>query len=251
VDVFGFSQATACYSKEHGHPVPSNPKQVNRDLIRRIREALPSDVAVWTEFPLDDLNSQYVDGNINYYCLNWHEYFSETYDAPAAAPQVASPALNAYRFAFPHQRQWIFLCGSEGWSSECKFPFFNGEPLYDVSWFLYAGSNLDLIRNALRLQTKYADCFTSDHPTMEVPTEKWEVHANEFPGKGRTAWTLYNARYTTVSGLTLKVPHVAGATYLDAWNGRPLKPVIAGKTATVSLRLEPQALGCVVQERGR
>lgn len=250
VDVFGFSQNTACYSTEHGHAVPSNPNEVNRDLISRIREALPPEVAVWSEFPLDDMNARYLDGNINYYCLNWHEYFSETYDQVESAPLASPMAWNAYRFAFPDIRQFVFLCGSENWSSECKFPFFNGEPLHDVSWFLYAGPNLDLVRKALALQTKYVDCFTSPQPTMAVPTEKWEVHANEFPGDGRTAWTIYNARYTTVSGPVLKVPHVAGATYYDAWNDRPLRPAISGKSATISLRLEPQSLGCIIQARG-
>ncbi|NCQ31003.1 MAG: hypothetical protein COZ06_13065 [Armatimonadetes bacterium CG_4_10_14_3_um_filter_66_18] len=249
IDVFAFSHGAACYSTEHGHPVPSNPKQVNRELIRRLREALPPEVALWSEYPLDDMNARYIAGNIHYYCLDWHEYFSETHNAAEAAPQVASTALNAYRYAFPHTRQFIFLCGSKSWSSECKFPFFNGEPLYDVSWFLYAGSNLVLVRNALALQQKYADCFASANPRMEVLTEKWEVHSNEFPGAGRTAWTLYNARYTTVSGPVLRVPHAAGATYVDAWNGRRLKPALAGKTATISLRMEPQSLGCVVQER--
>lgn len=249
VDVFGLSNGTACYSQEHGHPVPSNPRQVNRDLIRRIREALPPEVAVWTEFPLDDMNARYVDGNIHYYCLDWHEYFSETYDAPESAPRVAATAQNAYRYVFPSLRQFIFLCGSNGWSSESKFPFFNGEPLYDVSWFLYHGPHLDRMRQSLALQTKYAECFASPQPIMEAPTERWEVHANEFPGEGRTAWTLYNARYTTGSGPVLKVPHVAGATYYDAWRDRPLKAVIRGKTATISLRLEPQSLGCIVQER--
>lgn len=251
VDVFGFSRGTACYSREHGHPVPSNPKRATRDLIGRIREALPPDVAVWTEFPIDDVSARYSDGNIHYYCLNWHEYFSETHDAPETAPLLAGPALNTYRYVFPHVRQFIFLCGSENWSGECKFPFFNGEPLYDVSWFLYAGPNLALIRNALALQTAYADCFSSAAPAMEVPTERWGVHANAFPGEDRTAWTLYNARYTTVDGTVLRVPHVAGATYVDAWNHRPLDPFITGTTATIALRLEPQALGCVVQQRKR
>ncbi|MBU0607867.1 MAG: hypothetical protein KKI08_08255, partial [Armatimonadetes bacterium] len=248
VDVFGLTQRAACYSPEHGHPVPSNPRQVTRDLIRRLREALPPDVALWSEYPLDDMNAQYVDGNIHYYCLNWHEYFSDTH-GPEPAPQVSSVALNAYRYALPRVRQFIFLCGSCNWSSECKFPFFNGEPLYDTSWFLYAGPNLQLVRRALALQTQYTDCFASPTPTMEVPTEQWEVHANAFPGPHRTAWTLYNARFTTVTGPVLTVPHVAGATYRDAWHDRPLTPVIKGKTATLSLRLEPQAVGCLVQER--
>jgi hypothetical protein len=247
VDVFGFSRGHRCHAQDHGHEVPLQANKATRELLRRIREALPPDVAVWSEFPVDDRSAPYIDGNIHYYCLNWHEYFSLTHDHLESAPQFAATAQNAYRYVFPHIRQFIFLCGSEDWSSEAKFPFFNGEPLYDVSWFLYATPHLERMRKSLRLQQEHADCFSSARPVMEVPTEQWEVHANEFPGQRRTAWTLYNARYTTVRGPVLKVAHQPGATYYDAWNGKALQPTIRAGQAIISLSLGPQELGCVVQ----
>jgi hypothetical protein len=138
------------------------------------------------------------------------------------------------------------------WASDSKFPFFNGEPLYDVSWFLYSGPNLPRIQHSLALQQEYADCFSSARPLMGVPTERWEVHANQFPGDGRTVWTLYNARYTTVRGPVLAVDHQPGATYHDAWNDEPLQPTIREGKAVLELELPPQGLGCVVQRlRGR
>ena len=39
------------------------------------------------------------------------------------------------------------------------------------------------------------------------------------------------------------------ARYYDVWNDRELQPQIHGHTATLSLRVEPHDLGCVVQMR--
>lgn len=82
---------------------------------------------------------------------------------------------------------------------------------------------------------------------MDVATETKDVRANKFPGSGRTAWTLFNARYQTLRGVVLAVDHRAGAEYFDAWNDRPLKPEIRDGKALLSVALDPQGLGCVVQ----
>jgi hypothetical protein len=248
VDVFGFATGHRCWSKEHGHPVPTESNWATAALLRRIRKALPPDVAVWSEFPVVDVTAPYLDGNISYYCLNWHEYFGKWHDRDGKVPQEAPVAMNAARYLFPHVRQIIFPCGSDDWTCESKFPFFNGEALYDTGWFLYAGPHLERLRKSLAIQRRYADCFSSANPVPDVPTEKTGVRANEFPGQGRTAWTLYNARYATVEGPLLAVPHRRGATYYDAWNDRPLEPKIAGGKAILSLTLHPQELGCVIQK---
>ena len=246
VDVFPLN--SLCYSKEHGHEVPTNRNKASVALAKRIREVLPPEVAVWCEYPADEITTQYLDGVINYYCLYWHEYFGRQYDREETAPGEAPVALNLYRYVFPHLKQFVFLCGSEtGTASDSKFPFFNGEGLYDISWFLYPSPHLDRMRKSLAVQTRYADCFSSDRPAMDVPTERAGVHANMFPGNGRTAWTLYNARYVTVRGPVIAVPHVEGARYYDAWNDRPLAPEIRDGKAVISLTLNPQDLGCVIQ----
>ena len=72
-----------------------------------------------------------------------------------------------YRYVFPDLKQFVFLCGMSPWSGDSKFPFFNGEALYDVSWCLYAGRNLDRVKRGLALQRQYNDCFASSHPTAE------------------------------------------------------------------------------------
>lgn len=247
VDVFGYYATNLCYAADHGHEVPANTNRATTELIRRLREVLPSDVALWSEYPLPDQSARYIDGNIHYYPLNWHEFFSETGDQLQSAPPVTPTPQNAYRFAFPGVRQFVFPCGSEDWSTESLFAFFNGEALYDMGWSLYAGPVLTQMQRGLGLQHEYADCFSTDRPLMAVPTQQWEVHANAFPGAGRTVWTLFNARFTVVRGPVLALDHVPGATYRDAWHDRPLQPDIRRGKAIIELALQPQEFGCVVQ----
>jgi hypothetical protein len=249
VDVFPFSRSAPCYSPDHGHEVPSHVNRGTYAMIRQLRESLPDDVAIWSEYPLPDTALPYIDGNIHYYCLDWHEHFGQMYDQLDVAQPFAATAQNVYRYIFPHLKQLVFPCGISPWSGDSKFPFFNGEALYDCSWCLYAGRNLDRIKKSLAIQREYDDCFASAQPIPEVDTIEREVHANCFPGHHRVCWTLFNARYTTVRGPVLAVKHFPGATYHDAWNDMPLEPEIIGGRAVLTLTLHPQQLGCVVQTR--
>ena len=249
VDVFGFFRSAECFAADHGHGVPCHTNRGAYALIRQLREALPDDVSIWSEYPLHDVGTQFIDGNIHYYCLDWHEHFAKTFDRLDRPSLFAAAPQSVYRYALPQVKQFVFPCGMSPWSGDSKFPFYNGEALYDCSWSLYAGANLDRVKKSLAIQTKYADCFASATPVPDVPTRQRGVHANRFPGAGRTSWTLFNARYTTVRGPVLEVEHVAGARYEDVWNGKRLEPQITGGRAVLPLKLFPQQLGCVLQTR--
>jgi hypothetical protein len=250
VDVFGFSDHHHCYSTEHGHAVPTAPARSTDRFIRKLRAALPPEVAIWSEYPLGDVASQYIDGNITYYSLYWREYFGKTFNTSGRAPQYAPLPRDLYRYAFPNIRQFVFTCGMPNWASDQKFVFFDGEALYDTSWFLYAGTHLDDMRKALALQVEYSDCLASKSPRPDIPTEQYGVYANQFPGDGRTAYTLYNTNYATARGAVLRLPHKRGITYTDLWNDRQLDPNIENGHAIISLTLHPQELGCVLQSGG-
>lgn len=247
VDVFPFSRSSACYSTDHGHEVPSHVNRGTYAMIRQLRERLPEDVVLWSEYPLPDMSLPYIDGNIHYYCLDWHEHFGKLYNQLEDARPFAATPANVYRYVFPNLKQLVFPCGVSPYSGDTKIPFFNGEALYDCSWCLYASPHLDRIKKSLAIQREYADCFASPHPVPEVETLQQQVHANRFPGENRTAWTLFNARYTTVRGPVLSVEHHEGATYYDIWNDVSLEPDIIDGMAILSQTLDPQQLGCVVQ----
>jgi hypothetical protein len=173
----------------------------------------------------------------------------KSYDQPGRASLFTPLAQSVHRFAFPHVKQFGFPVGFEGGPSshDLRFLFFNGEGLYDVGWLLYDSRDLARVRNWLAIQTEHADCFASTQPVPLVPTEAGQVYANEFPTEGKTAWTIFNARFATYRGPVLSVEHRDGDTYLDAWNDTQLTPQIVDGQAVISLSLEPQGLGCVVR----
>jgi len=253
LDVFSFKQGHASYNlTDAGVRVPTWPNRATSQMIRAVKDALPDPVPTWSEYPLDDVSSQYHDGNIAYYYLTLHGHFAESHDIRQSAPQLAEPHLNVYRFALPHIKQFCFPVGIEGDRnpSRLRMIFFNGEALYDSTWRLFGDRLRRWIGRGIEVQRQYADCFASEDVAMLTPTLRHGVYANRFTGEQRTAWTIYNGRFRTVRGPVLAVPHIEGATYHDAWRDRPLHPRIEDGRAIIELQLGPQACGCVIQRRG-
>jgi hypothetical protein len=240
--------AGICFHPGHGHPVPSRVNETDNRFIRSLREAVPGDVALYGEFPYTDTTTQFYDSAIHYYFhRGGGQAYSPIFDAESS--RGTDPvALNLYRFLFPKLMHLDLPLGTayDTWHP-LKFTFFNGESIYDSFWQLEESRGHAFMVRAFELKKRFKDCFTSDAPEMLVPTERAAVHANRFPGMGRTLWTLYNARPTTVRGEVLAVPHHDGATYRDEWNDRDLTPVIRDGKAILALELGPQSIGCVTQ----
>jgi len=251
LDVFSFKDGHRSYNLRDGYRAPTWPNRATHNMIKQARQTLPSDVPMWSEYPLDDVASQYHDGNIAYYYLTLHGHFTASHDVRERARRVAEPYLNVYRFALPHLKQFCFPVGIEGDRnpSRLRMIFFNGEALYDSTFRLYADRLRRWIGRGVEVQREYADCFSSRDVTMLTPTRRHGVYANRFDGDGRTAWTLYNGRFRTIRGELLAIAHVEGATYHDAWRDEPLDPRIEHGKAYIELTLDPQACGAVVQHR--
>lgn len=253
LDVFGTDDRARCFNTEAGHAhVPTWVARDDAEFLKALRRALPSKVVLWGEFPVPDVASQYWDGFMMYDCIPLHTYLAEPFDQVESAPQWSSGTLppNVSRFLFPRLRQAVFPVGTEGpidnWRY-MKFLLFNGQALFDTTWRLYNTRCRERLGRALRIMKAHADCFDSPAPEMFVPMERAHVFANRWPGKGRTAWTLFNGRYRTLTGPVLRVAHAAGATYRDAWNDRELRPRMEGSEAVLHVPLGPQGIGCVVQ----
>ncbi|MBT3287232.1 MAG: LamG domain-containing protein [Victivallales bacterium] len=253
LDVFGSDQRSRCFNPDAGHPMPSRVSAGDRDFLRAVRQAQPEGVALWGEFPTTDIASPYWDGFLSYDCIPLHSYLAEEYRVDDRAPLWSSQTLppNVLRFIFPKLKQTVFPVGQEGYIESwrfLKFLLFNGQALFDTTWRLYDTDGRAKIGKSLRIMREYGDCFASDHPRMFVPTLRTHFYANEWPGPERTVWTLFNARYHTLRGKTIEVPHTPGATYRDLWNDRKLTPEIRGDRAILSLSIPPQGIVCVVQE---
>ena len=238
-----------CYGRDHGHAVPLNMNEADYSFLKAIREATPEEVALYGEYPATDVASQYWDCNISYYNVGYGERLGQTYDQrPAAADDFSPACLDLYRFVFPRVVQLVLPQNIKGSSWHAlKFIFFNGQAHYDSFWDRFESKGQQFMNKAFRIKKAFSDCFTSDAPEMLVPTEMRGVMANKWPGKGRTVWTLYNQRYGTVRGRIFAVDHTEGASYYDVWNDRPLKPAVENGKAYLSVEMDPQGVGCVVQ----
>ncbi|OHB58339.1 MAG: hypothetical protein A2Y07_08570 [Planctomycetes bacterium GWF2_50_10] len=250
-DVVGFWRTNTCYSKEHGHPVPSWYNQATYDLVKHLREALPPHVAIWTEYPLTDLNTQFTDGNIAYYYLTLYELWTKSHDTIERAEMYSDPSTNLFRFIFPNVKQIDLPIGNESAANgvnRLKFTFFNGDAIYDNGWLSMATrTRKELMIKSMSIKKQFSDCFYSANITPLVPTERAKVYANKFAGNRQTVYTLYNGRYTTIRGPVLAIEHKDGASYYDLWNEKSILPKIVNGRAIIDQKLGPQALGCIVQ----
>lgn len=227
------------------------PREDDLNVIRRMRAALPDEVALWTEYPLTDVASQYADGCLQYYFLELNETFARRYnDSDRAEALVRTVPLNLGRFVLPRYRTFCLA----GYIEASRRPgqvdavFVNGEPFHEDTFRLFSSRLRERINRAYVVKHAYADCFSAESATPWVETAAVGLSANLFPGRDRNLWTVFNGRPATYSGVVLIVPHRPGARYRDAWNDLPLTPAIEDGMAHVSLTLDPQQPGCVVQD---
>jgi hypothetical protein len=231
-----------------------SPRDDDMNVVRRLRDGLPDEVALWSEYPLTDVGSQYADGALQYYFLELNQTFARRYNiSDRAGDLCAEMPLSLGRYALTRYRTVCLPGGIEGSSKPGQVDaiFVNGEVFHEDTFRLHHSRLQARINRSYVVKHQYADCFSSDNPMPWVPTAAAGLTANLFPGPTRNVWTLFNGRPKTYSGVVLTVPHKPGAKYRDAWNDVPLTPVIKQGVASIVLTLDPQQPGCVVQDWGR
>jgi hypothetical protein len=247
-----------CYSPRHDH-VPGNTIQELLGFMRELRERVPENVSLFTEFTPADVIAPYQNGALGHVT----EIALSKYPSKVRSPYEAQAphAVDLSRFAFPWLRHFEIVKARDfgedrGWHV-LRYPFFNGNGIY-ARGFLPKGSDrgaeaLDpdmvaYLRNMLRVQRTYGQAFRSDDVEPLVPTESPLVFANRFEGGGDTVWTLLNVDYRSIRGTLLEVPHIEGAVYLDAWRGdRLIEVEVVDGLARIPLELGPRSVGCVVR----
>ena len=247
VDEFSLRIGNRCFAKHHGHEVPSNLLKTDREFISRLKDIMPHEVVLYGEYAAVDVNARYIDCNISYSIIDTVvDMIESSWSAGDGDGKYSRVITDAYRFAFPKIVQLVLPMAMRNlsWHPE-KFIFWNGEAIYDSLWDIEESRGHEFVCRAYGIKKKYADCFSSDTPEMMVDTETPAVVANKFLGNERTVYTLYNRAYTTYRGTVLRIPHVTGAEYYDAWEGEPITPVIKDGYAEISLTVHAQSIGCV------
>jgi hypothetical protein len=228
-----------------------SPLHATLTVMKKLKEQLPPDVALWAEYPATDFGSQYHDGSLQYYFLHLNEVFARRYNyADKSHDFLREMPINVGRYILPRYKTFGLAGYIEASNSPSQVDamMVNAEANQEDTWRLHHSRIRERLNRAYDVKHRYTDCFTSDDPSPFVDTQAEGIIANRFPGKNRTAWTLYNARPRTYSGVVLSIPHVEGAKYRDAWNDAELTPTIEKGMALISVRLDPQQPGCVVQE---
>ncbi len=253
VDEFSLRIGNRCWSPDHGHHVPSNLIETDRDFITRLREVMPEEVVLYGEYAAVDVNAAYIDCNITYHIIDivmdMCEAAAWRYDnGDDAYSQVIT---DLYRFAFPKivQLNLPMAMRNRSWHPQ-KFIFWNGEAIYDSFWDCEESSGHSFTVRAYKLKKEYADCFASDCPETMVPALTPSVCVNRFPGENRTVYTLYNRAWVTYRGPVLSVPHREGNVYYDAWNGKPLDCAVKDGMAVLGTEIHAQQIGCFAVTSG-
>ncbi len=244
IDEYGATDGRwTCYAKDHGHSGVEIPYAGEVAMLKRIRQAVGPDVALYTEYPPAEASRRYLDGSLTYQAI-W------SVDDEALAPHF----IDLPRFAFPDFKQFHlihYVAVRDGNDWPLKFPFFNGETyrLGEPNLPSYDEAAMALQRRAVQVLCEHREAFSSREVEPLVPTEQPGVFANRFAGGAETVWTLYNANGRTVRGVLLRVRHAAGAGYQDAWSGAKLTPQVTDGLAALAMELGPKQVGCVVQRR--
>jgi hypothetical protein len=247
LDVFPTFSNAACWNPKHGHKIPYEVCKNDYLFIKEVRESLDPKVAIFSEYSGTDVGDQFIDGFHMYDFMPVNELFATSWDRKYHVPKSAFVSANITRFVYPSLKQLALPCGIDGDWSRLKLIFFNGQSYSDTTWRILYTKSREMLGKAVTIYRKYPDCFNSSDPEMFVPTLKTDVYANKFPGKGRTLYTFYNARYITARGQIIILPHHKGAKYFDVWNEKELSPIIEKGKAIISLKLDPQGLGCILQ----
>jgi len=237
LDEFGYG-ARICYSKTHGHDSPEPSCYGERELTRRIRAAVPDDVAIRSENQPEDTRFQWQD---SYYtgALN------------RSKPSKSVP-VDMVRFAFPDIKAFNLIYGyslKDGNWELLKFVLFNGSSYgmgrsYDPKSYFEERSTL-VLRKLFRILHENADAFTSHDVEPLIPTQIPGVFVNRFRGKEKIIWTVYNANYRTVKGKLLDIAGRPGAKYVDLWNDAPVNIKTAGNTASLMVEIGPRDVACI------
>lgn len=250
VDEFSLRVENRCYSDKHGHQVPSNLLKTDRDFITALKDIMPEEVVLYGEYEAVDINARYIDCNISYYIIDAVMDMVETsWRAYDGDDRLSNVLTNMYKFAFPKIVQLVLPMAMRNlsWHPQ-KFIFFNGEAIYDSFWDLEESRGEEFTRNAYRIKKQYVDCFTSDNPVSMIDTLSPAICANYFPGKNREVYTIYNRAYTTYRGSVLKIKHIEGTKYYDAWNEKEIAATVVNGYAEIPLEIHAMQMGCVVAE---
>ncbi|MFH0793676.1 MAG: DUF6259 domain-containing protein [bacterium] len=239
-DEYGFSSAAlACWSPNHGHPVPSNPPLEEQKMLQLIREKLDArslQVAIYCEqMPCDGLLGN-IDGAFNY--------------GMSSAQESQHPTkLQLVRFAFPQVAMMEMI--SQGIRpvpvavDDLHLCFFHGLAIWlkgrSQSW--YSPEFRDFAERIEPIYKQHAEAFRSPDCSPLLPTLRAQLYANRFATPQEVIITLYNSRYEDISGDLIEVDLQDGWSVYDLFTGEKAELRRNGNRVVIQGMIEPHSSG--------
>ena len=234
------SGSRICYSKKHTHESPEPHFYGERELTRRIREAVPDDAVICSEAHPEDTRLQFQNG---FYQGGILLGFTREISVPMNMTRFAFPDIKCFNNIYGYvlkDNNWEFL----------KFVLFSGDAYCSArlahdpkSWV--SKESTQVLRKLFRILHENADAFTSLDVEPLIPTLIPGVFVNRFKGDEKVIWTVFNANYRTVKGKLLEIAGKPGSRYVDLWNDAPVNIKTTGKTASLMVEIGPRDVACI------
>jgi hypothetical protein len=238
IDQFGFSNASlACWAPHHGHPVPSHPPFEERKMLELVRtklDNLPFDVALYCEQMPCDALVRYIDGAFNHGMVDADESQNPT-------------KFQMLRFIFPEVSMIEMI--SSGIRpipvavDDLHRCFFHGLAVWLKgrmdSW--YSPQFRDYAARIAPIFNEHADVLRSASCTPLIGTMRENVFANSFSGRDKEIITVYNARYSDVTGDLLQVDLPVGWAVIDLLEQSPVDFYRNGESSIIQGNLAPRS----------
>lgn len=236
IDQFGFSGADkACYSADHGHPVPSNPLVEEHKMLEAVRAALDKrtpGTGIYTEQMPCDALSPLVDGAFNY-------------GMTAARATHHVTKLPLHRYVFP-ETAVIEMIGHgirpiPVTPENLHLCFFHGLAVWlkgrADSW--YSADFLALARRIAGVYEAHGAVFRSADCVPLIHTLRTGLYANRFSTPKKRIITLYNARPHTITGPLIRIRLPRGGCVRNLLADDPAHTTSEGDWTVIHGQLAP------------
>jgi len=165
-----------------------------------------------------------------------------------------APPVSLFKWLEP--RHMVHVCNrwAHDHTDDLQAAFFNGtgfeswENVWGI-WNQMTPRDAETLRRIMTIERANAALLTSAQWEPNVLTHQVGVFASKWPGKTSTLWTMVNRNAYAVGDGVFETPVVAGARYFDLWHGVELHPKIIGANAWISLEMEPNGYGAVLETR--
>lgn len=235
IDEYGLGHNRICYDRTHNHKVPCHFYEGEISFLKKLRERLPKNVAILTEYCPTDVTTQYQSASLTY----------------------CKDKINLTRFALPFFKNFVIISCDEPIGPNLKYyknVFFNGMGIWlagptrnkiDILWF--PQNVRKFLKKTYLIQKKHSDAFSTLEPMPLIKTTNEGILVNEFPIHNKVVWTIYNDSTKEHKGILFSCKYSEGSRFYDEWSEEEITPYVVNGRYQLDVTIKPQGIGCIVQ----